>query len=78
MRRIYVCRTEKKDRIYIVEDDQQALFPEEYFFTVLFGRYNSWLRKKYVHCDSLSDKEKKIREIDRTRKNHGYHIEQTR
>jgi len=76
MRRVYVCRTEKKDRIYIVEDCQQPLFVEEYFITVLYGRHNLWLRKKHIHCDSLSDKEKKIDEIDRTRKNHGYRLEE--
>ena len=74
MRRVYVCRTEKKDRIYIIEDDQQGLFPEEFFFTVLFGRRKSWLRRKHIHCDSLSDKEKKIAEIERKRRSQGYHL----
>jgi hypothetical protein len=67
---------DKKDRIYIVEDDQQPLFTEKYFLTVIYGRRNSWLRRKHIHCDSFSDKEKKISEIDRTRKNHGYQLEE--
>ena len=76
MKRIYVCRSELKDRVYVIEDAQMTLFNEEYAFTVHFGRRYTWVRSKLIRCESLADKEKKIAEIDRKRRRHGYSLEQ--
>lgn len=76
MKRVYVCKTGSKNRVYIIEDDQQTLFTLTPSFTIRYGRTHKWLRSKLVPCDSLSDKEKKIAELDRLRKQHGYNLEQ--
>jgi len=76
MKRVYVCKTESRNRVYIIEDDQQTLFTLTPSFTIRYGRTHKWLRSKLVPCNSLSDKEKKIAEIDRLRKRHGYSLEQ--
>jgi hypothetical protein len=75
MKKVYVCSEEKKDRVYVIEDIQMTLFDEPHSFTIHFGRRNKWLNRKHICCNSLSDKEKKIAEIDRKRKRHGYKIE---
>jgi len=75
MKRVYVYQSEIKDRVYVIEDTQMTLFNEEYAFTIHYGRRHKWERKKLICCDSLSDKIKKIVEIDRKRKRHGYKIE---
>ena len=77
MKRIYVCRSELKDRVYVIEDVQMTLFNEEYAFTVHFGRRHKWERSKLIRCKSLSDKQKKIAEIDRKRRRHGYSLEES-
>jgi len=76
MKRVYVCKTGSKNRVYIIEDDQQTLFTYSPSFTIRYGRTHKWLRSRLVPCDSLSDKKKKIAEIDRLRKQHGYSLEQ--
>jgi len=75
MKKVYVCSEEKKDRVYVIEDIQMTLFDEPHSFTIHFGRRNKWLNRKHIFCNSLSDKEKKIAEIDRKRIRHGYIIE---
>jgi len=75
MKRVYVCKTGSKNRVYIIEDDQQTLFEHSPSFTIRFGRTHKWLRSQLITCDSLSDKEKKIAEIDKLRKRHGYSLE---
>jgi len=74
MKRVYVCRDESKDRVYVIEDTQLNLFDEPHSFTIHFGRRNRWLNRKHVHCKSLADREKKIEQIDRKRKRHGYDL----
>jgi len=76
MKRVYVCRDESKNKVYIIEDDQKTLFTHSPSFTIRYGRTHKWLRSKLISCDSLSDKEKKIAEIDKKRKLHGYSLEQ--
>jgi len=76
MKRIYVCCEKKKDRVYVLEDAQLTLFDEPHSFTVHFGRRNKWLNRKHICCESLADKQKKIAQIDRLRKQHGYSLEQ--
>jgi len=76
MKRVYVCRDESKNKVYIIEDDQQTLFTFTPSFTIRYGRTHKWLRSKLVPCASLSDKKKKIAELDRLRKRHGYCLEQ--
>jgi len=76
MKRVYVCKTGSKNRVYIIEDDQQTLFAHSPSFTIRYGRTHKWLRSRLITCDSLSDKEKKIAEIDKLRRRHGYSLEQ--
>ena len=75
MKKVYVCSEEKKDKVYVIEDTQVTLFDERDSFTIHFGRRNKWLNRKYICCNSLSEKEKKIAEIDKKRKRHGYRLE---
>ena len=75
MKRVYVCKTGSKNRVYIIEDDQQMLFAHSPSFTIRYGKTYKWLRSKLVFCESLADKEKKIAEIDNLRKRHGYSLD---
>jgi len=74
MKRIYRCQVGTKDRVYVIEDTQRTLFDEAYSFTIRFGRRKRWLRRKHVHCKSLADREKKIEQIEKKRRRHGYNL----
>lgn len=48
MKRVYVCKTGSKNRVYIIEDDQQTLFAHSPSFTIRYGRTHKWLQSRLI------------------------------